>query len=499
MAETESGAGQTVTEARLQNRIGSRRRGRRLEYWGYRVALVVGDIVALCLAFAASFWMRFEIQLSIHPEVVPPVELYLQCALVGIPIWLAVLASFGAYDEANLLRGTEEYARASNACTVSILLLVWATFLFPEFVVARGWLILLWVDSVLLVCTGRFLLRRAARSLRRRGWFLARTILVASEPEAWELARNLGDSVSTGFELVGYVCDSPPSSDQSPLPYLGGLDRLGVLAQDCGIDELVVSTVSLNSEQLLGIFQLGGASPEVGIHFSTGLFELMTSGLRVQTVSGVPLAQVKALRLAPAERFVKRILDVAVAFVLLVLLSPAIATLIILVKLDSTGPAFYRRRVLGLGGTEFAALKFRTMRVDGDRILSGRPDLADELKVRQKLENDPRVTRLGRFLRRYSLDELPQLLAVLAGKMSLVGPRMITREELEKYGALQRNLLSVKPGLTGLWQVSGRSDLSYEERVRLDMHYIRNYSFWRDLHILFIQTLPVVLGGRGAR
>jgi lipopolysaccharide/colanic/teichoic acid biosynthesis glycosyltransferase len=138
------------------------------------------------------------------------------------------------------------------------------------------------------------------------------------------------------------------------------------------------------------------------------------------------------------------------------------------------------------------------MRVDGDEILRARPDLQEELRTRHKLKDDPRVTRIGHWLRKYSLDELPQLFNVLFGQMGLVGPRMISPEEAEKYGRHRLDLLTVKPGITGLWQVSGRSNLSYDERVSLDMFYIRNHSVWLDLQILFVQTLPAVVRGRGA-
>jgi lipopolysaccharide/colanic/teichoic acid biosynthesis glycosyltransferase len=153
--------------------------------------------------------------------------------------------------------------------------------------------------------------------------------------------------------------------------------------------------------------------------------------------------------------------------------------------------------VLGQGGKEFDALKFRTMYVNGEEILAKHPELKAELARNQKLKNDPRITRVGNFLRKYSIDEIPQLINVLAGQMSIVGPRMISPEEMEKYGKWRWNLLTVKPGITGLWQISGRSDVSYAERVRLDMYYIRNYTMWADLRIIW-RTIPVVLGGKGA-
>jgi lipopolysaccharide/colanic/teichoic acid biosynthesis glycosyltransferase len=180
-----------------------------------------------------------------------------------------------------------------------------------------------------------------------------------------------------------------------------------------------------------------------------------------------------------------------------VLISPLLLIIAVAIKLDSPGPVIHRRRVMGVNGKQFDAFKFRTMRIDGDAILDSHPELKAELAQNHKLKDDPRVTRLGRLLRKYSLDELPQLINVIRHEMSLVGPRMISPEEMEKYHQWGTNLLTIRPGITGLWQVSGRSDISYEERVRLDMFYIRNWTVWLDLQLL-IRTLPAAIKGEGA-
>ena len=164
---------------------------------------------------------------------------------------------------------------------------------------------------------------------------------------------------------------------------------------------------------------------------------------------------------------------------------------------DSPGSIIHRRRVMGMHGVEFNAFKFRTMHENGDEILEAFPELHEELEKNFKLKEDPRVTKMGQFLRKTSLDELPQLINVLRREMSLVGPRIITPAEVEKYEKWDINLMTVRPGITGLWQVSGRSDVTYEERVRLDMHYIRNWTIWLDIQLLF-QTIPAVLRRRGA-
>lgn len=196
-------------------------------------------------------------------------------------------------------------------------------------------------------------------------------------------------------------------------------------------------------------------------------------------------------------RVVKRLGDVLGAAACLLAGLPVLVSLGVLIRWDSPGPILYRRRVLGVGGREFDAFKFRTMIVDADEFLRQHPDLWAEYQKNIKLKNDPRVTRMGHWLRRLSLDELPQLFNVLRGEMSLVGPRMIAPEELARYGEFGAKRLSVKPGITGLWQVSGRQDLSYETRIRLDMEYVDNWSLWLDVRIL-LRTIPAVLKMSGA-
>ena len=197
------------------------------------------------------------------------------------------------------------------------------------------------------------------------------------------------------------------------------------------------------------------------------------------------------------QRSMKRLIEITCAAVSLLLLSPILFVISFLVRSDSPGPIIYRRRVVGLHGQEFDAFKFRTMVINADEILHQNPDLWAEYQKNIKLKNDPRVTPVGQWLRRLSLDELPQLVNVLRGEMSLVGPRMVTSDELAKYGEFATQRLTVRPGITGLWQVSGRQDVSYSARILLDKEYINNWSLLLDLKILF-RTIPAVLSMKGA-
>jgi exopolysaccharide biosynthesis polyprenyl glycosylphosphotransferase len=370
----------------------------------------------------------------------------------------------------------------------------------PRFVVSRAWLAFSWILTFLLVALNRFIHRRLVYALRERGYLLTPAVIVGTNEEAVTLASHLSELRTSGLRIAGFVYGRDPdrANRRTPMPVLGSVSEIDRIIADHGIEDIIVATTALDRDELLRLGEDVNGLPDVNLRLSSGLYELFTTGVTVKTVGTVPLLSVNKVRLEPEEIYVKCLMDYTLTLAFLFFAWPIYLLIALLVKLDSPGPVFHRRRVLGVSGSQFDALKFRTMYVNGDELLKDRPDLIRQLGTDHKLKDDPRVTRVGFWLRRFSLDELPQLFNVLRGQMSLVGPRMITPAEAEKYGLHKLNLLTVKPGVSGLWQVSGRSDISYEERVRLDMYYIRNYSVWLDLQILFIQTLPAVLKSRGA-
>jgi len=461
--------------------------------------LLLSDSVAIGAAFAVAYAVRFRTSLTVFQTVVPSPQLYFNLILILIPFWLLFFAASGLYNEHNLLGGTREYAKAFNACTLGMMLVITAGFLEPTFVIARGWLLLSWGFAFLFVGGARFSLRRVVYRLRQRGYFLHRTLIIGANEEGKALAEQLQAWPTSGLQLIGFVDDAlrPGTEVLNGLRVLGPARELEALVREHGVSELVVATTALPRSTLLDIFQQYGTSPLANIRLSSGLFEILTTGVQVKEMGYVPLVSLNKVRLTGIDVVLKAALDYIITIPALILISPLLFIIAILIKLDSPGPVIYRRRVLGMGGREFDALKFRTMVVNAAEMLEQNPDLKQDFENNFKLKNDPRVTRLGRFLRKHSLDELPQLFNVLLGQMSLVGPRMIAPEEAENYGKWRMNLLTVKPGMSGLWVVSGRSDIPYVERVRLDMHYIRNYSIWLDFQILF-QTIPAILTGRGA-
>jgi exopolysaccharide biosynthesis polyprenyl glycosylphosphotransferase len=305
---------------------------------------------------------------------------------------------------------------------------------------------------------------------------------------------------SSGLKVVGFLDKKirPGTPLLGNVKVLGTVNQIEEIIQQYGVEELILARSAISThEKLLDIFKLYGFSNRVNLRMSSGLYEILTTGLTVKEFAFVPLVCVNKVRLTGSEQLLKSLLDYCATVFGLLLILPVLALLALAIKLDSPGPVLYRRRVMGVNGTQFDAFKFRTMRTDGDEILSRYPELQERLSKDHKLKDDPRVTRVGKILRKFSLDELPQFFNVLRREMSLVGPRMISPEELKNYNHWGLNLLTIRPGLTGLWQVSGRSDLNYEERVRMDMHYIRNWSIWLDIQII-VRTIPVLLLGKGA-
>ncbi len=472
----------------------------RTQFRRYLLLLVLADVLALALAFWLAYEMRFSFQWEIF-QLDSPARgtFYLQLSAGLILAWLLLFWAYRLYDEQILLGGVREYVQLFNACVSGAILIALAQFLIVELTVARGWVGLAWLLTFLVVGLERLLTRRLGYLLRRRGYLTRPALIVGASGEGVLLGEQLSAWPTSGLRVLGYMDEvQPVGTGICPgLSVLGRLADLDGLMKQFAVTELVLTTGALTREQVLELFKQYGTASDVRLRMSSGLFDLLTTGLEVKEMGYVPLISVNRVRLQPAESAFKRVCDILVALAALGLGAPIFLTIALLVRLTSPGPVLYRRRVMGLNGTQFDAFKFRTMYLNGDDILRQNPEALEELATTHKIKHDPRITPIGYFLRKFSLDELPQFINILIGQMSLVGPRMISPPELEKYGQWGMNLLTVRPGLTGLWQVSGRSDVSYDERVRLDMLYIRNYNIWLDVQIV-LRTVPVLLLGKGA-
>jgi exopolysaccharide biosynthesis polyprenyl glycosylphosphotransferase len=474
----------------------------RLNQWRvYILSLLVMDILMVYLALWAAFLVRFSTSIPIFQlDVTPQPGLYGRLFILSLPVFTAVFVGAGLYNKKNLLGGITEYALIFRATSISLFMLIIFGFLEPNFVIARGWLLIAWIFSFLFAASGRFLFRRVVYGFRKIGFFVAPALIVGANEEGLSLGKQLLNWTTSGLDLIGYVDKKLPPGTRlyENQHVIGSVDELEYIVKQYRIEEIILATSAISTrDKMLEIFEKFGVANGVNLRLSSGLYEVITTGLTVNEFAYVPLVYVNKLRLTGPDRILKAALDFGITLPALILLAPFMLLITLMIKLDSPGPVIHRRRVMGVSGTQFYAYKFRTMHQNADEILERYPDLKAELEKNHKLKNDPRITRVGRVLRKSSLDELPQLFNVLKRQMSLVGPRMISPEEMKEYSRWGINLLTIGPGITGLWQVSGRSDVGYEERVRLDMQYIRNWSIWLDLQLLF-STIPAVIKGKGA-
>lgn len=464
----------------------------------HRVALIGGllavDAMAICAALAVAYLVRFRTEWSIfYAHSDEPLRFYSTLVFLLTPVILLVFAGYRLYALSDLFDGPGEYGRIASATTLALLGIVLLSFFFDDdLVISRSWIVISWVTLIVTVGIGRFLARRVVYALRRRGVIGRRVALIAGRGDLADLEARMAAMPSSGLNVVEVIQpEQIVGADEQDVP----VDLLALLAA-WQVTDVLVSAASVPQPVLARVVR-DLAQQSTQLHVVPGMYEIQTTGVQVREIHGLPLVTMNKVRITGVDFVLKRALDYLGAGLMLLLLTPLLLPLAAAVKLSSPGPLLHRRRVIGERGQPFDALKLRTMYVDGAEILARRPDLQAELAQHGKLVDDPRVTPLGRWLRRWSIDELPQLLNVLWGQMSLVGPRMITADERDHFGHWRDNLLTVKPGLTGLWQVSGRSQLGYEERVRLDMYYIRSYTIWQDFEIL-LRTIPAVLRGVGA-
>lgn len=469
-------------------------------HWTFLTAsLVLTDAAALTAALALAYILRFKAGVPLLETPPHQIAFYSFVSLWFVPVWLGIFTLCRLYDRYHLFAGFGEYVRVVNAVNYGILTAMAFSFLDTRLFISRGWILLVWILSIVTVSAGRFGARRVLRQVRQNGWLADRTIIVGANEEGKALAEQFLRDAGSGLQIVGFVDNVLPATHDvtGGVTVLGPVADLEAIARSYGATRLVVAMTAVSREELLTLYQTFGHADDVDVQLSSGLFEILTTGVTVQEVSYVPLVTPQRARITGVDAFLKAALDYLGAIAGLVLFGPLFVAIAILVRLDSPGPIFHRRRVLGRNARPFGAFKFRTMVVNADEVLRQNAELRAAFEHGYKLKEDPRITRVGRFLRKTSLDELPQLINVLRGEMSLVGPRMVAPDEATRYGKWQLNLLTVKPGITGPWQVQGRSDIAYEDRVRLSTNYIRNYTIWADLEIL-LRTIPAVLKSRGA-
>jgi Undecaprenyl-phosphate galactose phosphotransferase WbaP len=302
-----------------------------------------------------------------------------------------------------------------------------------------------------------------------------------------------GAPASTRFALEQFA-------EVEGVPVVGGLELAPAVSQRLRVNTAVIAMPEMDAAGVLGLIERN-ADGYTNVLVIPDLFNLAHFGAPTKYLGGVLGIEVQRQLLLRGPRLAKRMMDILIASIVVIVLLPVLATLAIMVRLDSKGPIWYPQKRLGADGVRFSALKFRTMYQDAERrlqeLLAKNPKLRAEYEEFHKLTNDPRVTRIGRFLRKFSLDELPQVWNVLVGEMSLVGPRPYLEREIPDMDQKESIILRVKPGITGIWQVTWRNESTFEQRVQIDVEYVRNWSPWLDLYVI-ARTVPVVLGGTGS-
>jgi exopolysaccharide biosynthesis polyprenyl glycosylphosphotransferase len=450
--------------------------------------LVAADMAAGAVAGAVAFLARFGPAIGHHNE-----RYVVLSALLPL-CWPAVLSFARAYEPRLLFVGMAEYQqtlRAGARLTCGAALLSYA--LHGD--VARLYLVVAFALTTVLSLTLRFALRRLLRRERDRGSAVRRVLAVGHAPAVAELTRLLNRRYYHGLKVVAACVPDEQAGAALGVPLLGAPSSAARLAAAVNADTVVVLSMPELDGAALRRLAWELERDDVDLLVASSLVDVTGNRIAIRQVDGLPLLHVEHPRVTGGRRILKTLWETAASALALVLLTPVVGALAAIVKLDSPGPAFYRQTRVGRGGREFRMIKLRTMVAGADRQAHLLPN--ESGGVLFKMRRDPRVTRAGHFLRRYSLDELPQVFNVFRGDMSLVGPRPPLPQEVARYPEDMRRRLVVKPGITGLWQVSGRSDLSWEDSVRLDLSYVENWSLSLDL-IILLRTAVVVVRGSGA-
>lgn len=416
-------------------------------------------------------------------------------------VWLLVLAVLQARDFRVIGEGSAEYKLILNSAW-AMLGLVAVSALALQLVFSRPYVIsALILVTVLLICS-RGLWRIWLRSERRHGRHSSRVVVVGSMESAEVIARDLVRRSEAGYHVVGACVADETSARRlkvSGVPVLGGVHEVSEQMARVGADTVLMTDGHNLSPQEIRAMSWSLQPGRQHLVMAPSLTDIAGPRIHTRPVAGLPLIHVETPKYSGFARFLKRAFDTAVSAALLLVLSPVFLFCAIAIKVASPGPIFYGQQRVGKWGNTFTMLKFRSMVVNADAQLAGLlEDQGSNSTPLFKIKSDPRITPIGRIMRRYSIDELPQLVNVFVGQMALVGPRPQVAGEVELYDSAAARRLIVKPGMTGLWQVSGRSSLSWEESVRLDLYYIENWTFSGDLLILWKTFRAVVDPGDDA-
>lgn len=490
-----------------------------------KIILIVLDCGIAALSFALAFKLREDLPIlsatawSWSQEFMP----YGGIVFFAIPIRLGMLFYQRVYRLEGAFSYIEQFLRIFKAVTIGSLFIITFTFFFRggfafrDFSYSRVVFLFDYGLAIVLYSVLHLGFRYFQTIARRKKLNLIPTLIVGSGAEAEQTINELAARPDLGYRVVGIVKNDLSSEKSEELnfvaddiPIVGVFSELPRLVQQIHIQEVIITDSTIPSELLFDAMMKLGRRQRVEFRIAPSLFNVLPQKTSVEQIGVLPMVRLFREPLSDAEIFLKRTFDIVISLISLIALSPVGLVIALLIKLDSRGSIFFKQERVGMDGRIFLCYKFRTMRSDADENLhreayrkniDGHEEAnagCEDKPIFGKVKNDPRITKVGAYLRRSSLDELPQLINVLKGDMSIVGPRPPIPYEVEYYDLSHRKRLDIKPGITGLWQVSGRNRLTFDEMVKTDLYYIENWSLWLDLKIILL-TLPAVFRGDGAR
>lgn len=459
----------------------------------HAAAVLVVDFLLIVLASFAAVQFRLVLPTM---DAAEGLEEMVRPVAMAIPfVWALLLSAFGAYQRDHFGTGTDEYRRVAHASFALAAVVSMVAYLM-HYPLSRGYVVLLFMVGRALLILGRVILRRLVHQIRAAGYFTVPVLVVGAAQHVDDITAVLRRESWMGYQVRGALVDTGTVETAVGVPILGRVrDVLRTVRS--GVARTVIFTEgafdsSADFRRLAWEFD----KIDVDVIVVPALTDISAQRLNVRPVAGLPLVHVDRPRAQAAGRWVKRAFDIVTSGSLL-LSSPLIVAVSLAIWFEDRGRFFFKKRRAGLHGEAFDCFKFRSMVTDAEARLAALHHLNQGNGVLFKMANDPRITRVGRFIRRFSIDEIPQFWNVLRGDMSLVGPRPALMTEVARYDSDAVRRLHVRPGITGLWQVSGRSDLSWEDTVRLDLYYVDNWSMVQDISIIG-KTAHAVLASRGA-
>jgi len=470
--------------------------------------MAITDVLVITGSFILAYFLRKNIysfyKLDLFPSkvvmgTIHPLDKYLWLLLIILPVWYGLLNFQGLYDSFRTKRLAEIFWIIIKAGFFATLITGSLIFIFKLTYVSRIFVVLLSVITVSLLSLEKVILIQGFKHARLEESNYKHLLVVGTGKRAKKFVQMVKGHPEWGMKIVGIIDDEPEKvgMDVSNIKVIGLLKDIPDILHQRIVDEVVFIIPRLwlsRVEQSILSCEREGIKVSVAVD----LFDFRIGKLQATDLGGIPLMRLETTPGSPWQLFIKRASDAIVSLVALIILSPVLLLTAIAIKLTSPGPIFFKQERNGMNGRKFTLLKFRSMVLGAEKMQDELLALNEMDGPVFKIKNDPRMTKIGKFLRMMSLDELPQLINVLKGDMSLVGPRPPIPGEVTNYETWQRRRLSMRPGITCFWQISGRNEVSFEEWMKLDLEYIDNWSLWLDFKIL-LRTIPVVLFGTGAR